>query len=432
MLRSHAPVFAALVFLTAAAASAQTPASWPEFSGTNHSYDLSATRIVVIVPPDYNADEAVSIPNCWRGWGARVDFAGPARLLKAEKPGSVPPTVTVDLLLSEVDVSSYDLVYLPGGAGVGTLLEGSRRDLAKILDTAGSRGKVVAAICHGPLALTASGIVKGKRVTANGTEAVQALQQAGAIYVGDVMVSEGRLLTGQWPHFETFAVSVAEELQFPGGGGPFERTVRQRANRPPLVREIEAARGSFAFTTRAVPQDLVEQALQAAMRTAGRSSRGARTLRWVAMNDRSARIEISKRLRETSAPEFAAMGAVGPRIQEWIGTVLDDAPMLLAVFVAAPESERAASDATKRVDTLYAGGVFANFLLAARSFGLGVTSVSFPETFAAELAIKKFLQVPESASLMYLLAVGYPAIEDPPVPVRPASDILSYARWPAR
>jgi len=78
--------------------------------------------------------------------------------------------VTTSLKLSDVDASTFDAVFLPGGHGTCYDLPESE-ELSKQLSAAWAAGKVVSAVCHGPTGLVnvkdANGvpIVKGRKVT---------------------------------------------------------------------------------------------------------------------------------------------------------------------------------------------------------------------------------------------------------------------------
>ncbi len=128
------------------------------------------------------------------------------------------------LRIDDVDVASYDIVYLAGGWGAAYDLGVSDALGAKISE-AWKAGRVVGGVCHGPLGLlkamdeTGSPLVRGRRVTGVSDKQVQELgiaitpmhperelRAAGARYESatafrDVfanhVVEDGRLITGQ-------------------------------------------------------------------------------------------------------------------------------------------------------------------------------------------------------------------------------------------
>lgn len=124
--------------------------------------------------------------------------------------------------LSEVDVRDYDAVFVPGGLGPMADLAadpGVKRALAQAWDA----GMIVAAVCHGPVALLGvrladgSPLVAGRKLTSfsNREEAgyaqadvpfllEDALRAEGADYAAAApwqskVVVDGRLITGQNP-----------------------------------------------------------------------------------------------------------------------------------------------------------------------------------------------------------------------------------------
>ncbi|AJW99298.1 type 1 glutamine amidotransferase domain-containing protein [Burkholderia gladioli] len=124
--------------------------------------------------------------------------------------------------LSEVDVLDYDAVFFPGG--LGPMVDIAKDpDVKAAVRRAWDGGKVVAAVCHGPVALLGvnledgTPLVKGRRLTSfsNAEEAgyaqadvpfllEDALRVAGAEYSSAApwqakAVVDGRLITGQNP-----------------------------------------------------------------------------------------------------------------------------------------------------------------------------------------------------------------------------------------
>ncbi len=413
---------------------AQPLPSWQEHSGARYDYNLSGIRILVIAADQFNDQETTEMARCWRGWGADVEVAGPGRSLIGETEGPAgnadkapAPTLTVDHLLEDVDPARYDLVYIAGGEGIPQLLAEHRPQLARIVDAAARSGRLVAAICHGPLALTASSIVKGRRMTANGETNVRALKEAGAAYVDQVVVIDGRLITGQWPHLETFAVTVGEKLQYPSGDGPFQRA---NAARPPAVRLLDDLRRTARFEPGPLDMRLIEQAIQASMRTIARSSRGPATVKYLLVTDGAAKTRLWERMVQASSQEFSALGLSEQNLRRAFGPVVESASGILFAFVEAAKIDRPdARDRLLRADTVYAGASIANFVIAARGYGLGIAALDYTPFLAADADIKRVLEVPDAFVLVNIICVGRPAAEAPPIPVRPVSEVLSYERW---
>lgn len=83
--------------------------------------------------------------------------------------------------LMDVDVSEYNAVFFPGGHGTMFDFPPSR-ELAELVSHYLEQGKPVAAVCHGPAALTharfldGSAVVKGRKLTAFSNEEERAVQ----------------------------------------------------------------------------------------------------------------------------------------------------------------------------------------------------------------------------------------------------------------
>lgn len=74
------------------------------------------------------------------------------------------------VIFSEVSVSDFDAVYLPGGHGVCYDMP-ENETLAKMLADAYNAGKVIGSVCHGPASFAnvkingGESLVKGKEVS---------------------------------------------------------------------------------------------------------------------------------------------------------------------------------------------------------------------------------------------------------------------------
>jgi protease I len=105
-----------------------------------------------------------------------------------------------NLLVSQVNLSEYAAVVFIGGQGVETYDLPADSDVVKLARDASNSGKVVAAICIAPRILASAGVVSGKRMTSfNDSETVSSLKQAGAIYTGKALESDGKLVTADGP-----------------------------------------------------------------------------------------------------------------------------------------------------------------------------------------------------------------------------------------
>ncbi|QWG13154.1 type 1 glutamine amidotransferase [Bradyrhizobium sediminis] len=125
--------------------------------------------------------------------GVEVDIAAPQQRLITGKHGH---RVSADLTLSAVRPEDYDLLLLPGGEAPASL-----RNLPEAVAIAQHflrADKPVAAICHGPQLLIATGLMAGR--TATCYRAVRReLEAAGANYLDREVVVDGNLVTSRRP-----------------------------------------------------------------------------------------------------------------------------------------------------------------------------------------------------------------------------------------
>lgn len=124
--------------------------------------------------------------------------------------------------LSSININEYDAVFLPGGHG--TMYDLPVEEVGQCVSKFINAGKVVAAVCHGPAALTTAKnsdgtpIIKGKKVTGFTNEEEKEVQldklmpfllesklsELGAEFISspkwsDNVVVDGNLITGQNP-----------------------------------------------------------------------------------------------------------------------------------------------------------------------------------------------------------------------------------------
>ena len=97
---------------------------------------------------------------------------------------------------SDVDLNDYDAVIIPGGQAPDRMR--IHPDIVQLVKEANSKGKVIAAICHGPQMLIEADIVRGK--TATSWPSVRTdLKNAGANVVDESAVVDGNIVTSRSP-----------------------------------------------------------------------------------------------------------------------------------------------------------------------------------------------------------------------------------------
>ncbi|HDJ66515.1 MAG TPA: type 1 glutamine amidotransferase [Nitrososphaeria archaeon] len=102
----------------------------------------------------------------------------------------------VIMKLDEIDSREFDALIIPGGFSPDRLR--AIPEVLKLVKEFYERGKLIAAICHGPQVLISAGIVKDKRVTCYAA-VKDDLINAGAIYVDEPAVKDGNIITARVP-----------------------------------------------------------------------------------------------------------------------------------------------------------------------------------------------------------------------------------------
>ena len=106
------------------------------------------------------------------------------------------------LKFDDVNVEDYAAVLVLGGRAPEYLRNNGK--VIEIVREFDRLEKWVFAICHGVQVLAAAGLVRGKRVTCYEHVRVEA-EQAGAIFVKEQMVRDGRIITAQtWQSHPSF------------------------------------------------------------------------------------------------------------------------------------------------------------------------------------------------------------------------------------
>ena len=147
-----------------------------------------------------------------------------------------PVTASTGLVLQPTstfeDCPALDVICIPGGSGVGPLME-DEVTLAFIKTQAAS-ARYVTSVCTGALVLGAAGLLKGKRATTHWAYH-ELLKLLGAIAVQDRVVRDGNLLTGGGITAGIdFALTLAAEL-FDEGTAQLVQLQLEYAPAPPFA-----------------------------------------------------------------------------------------------------------------------------------------------------------------------------------------------------
>ncbi len=156
---------------------------------------MSQKRAVMITGPGFQDEEYIYPYYRLLEAGFHLDIAIKDKAIVKGKYG-IPAKPTMDT--KDLKEENYDLVVLPGGHEAPDRV---RQDLnvLKFVKDMSDKGKVVAAICHGPWIMISAKVVKGRKITAY--EGIKDdLINAGADYVEAGVVVDKNFISS--PHYK--------------------------------------------------------------------------------------------------------------------------------------------------------------------------------------------------------------------------------------
>jgi protease I len=152
------------------------------------------TRVAILVEKIYEDLELWYPALRLREAGCDVKIIGP-------KAGETYPSkhgypAKADLAASEVRADDFDVIVIPGGYSPDHMRR--HRAMVDFVAEGVRRGKVVAAICHGPWMLCSAKCLKGRKVT--GFFAIRDdVENAGGVWEDAAVVRDGNLVTSRTP-----------------------------------------------------------------------------------------------------------------------------------------------------------------------------------------------------------------------------------------
>jgi len=121
-------------------------------------------------------------------------------------------SVPVDKTLSEVSVSDYDALVLPGGQINPDKLRAEEQAVSFIRDFYNSK-KTLAAICHAPWLLIEAGVIKDRDVTSFKSIKTDVVN-AGGRWHDETVVTDQALITSRNPgDLDAFVAKIIEEVE---------------------------------------------------------------------------------------------------------------------------------------------------------------------------------------------------------------------------
>lgn len=159
---------------------------------------LSGKTIAVLATDGFEQVELDKPVDALRKAGATVHIVAPeAGDIQGFEHHDKGRKVGVDKTLGDVTADNYDGLVLPGGVINPDALRLEEKAIS-FIGAFAKADKPIAAICHGPWTLIDAGIVKGRKMTSWPSLKVD-LQNAGADWVDETVVIDGKLVTSRNP-----------------------------------------------------------------------------------------------------------------------------------------------------------------------------------------------------------------------------------------
>jgi protease I len=174
---------------------------------------LKNKKILIVIASDNFRDEEYRHPrNIFEKEGADITVGSSGLSISNGVKGI--EKVKPDILLKDVLVSDYDAVVFVGGKGSREYFnDPAAHRIAKEMF---NENKIVSAICIGTVILANAGLLDNKKATVFESE-INTIKNKGAIYTGNPVEQEGRIVTANGPEAaDEFANKIVEALMREG------------------------------------------------------------------------------------------------------------------------------------------------------------------------------------------------------------------------
>jgi len=158
---------------------------------------LGGKKIVLVVPHTQFREEEVFEPQrILEKEGAEIlVVSSKAGMCRGMRDGIIEATVTIE----DVDAKEHDGLIIAGGSSV-PLLFWKNKSLSELVSNMSEAGKVVGAISLSTVVLAKANLLEGKNATVyHLPEAIEELINAGARYVGEKLIVNGKVIMAEGP-----------------------------------------------------------------------------------------------------------------------------------------------------------------------------------------------------------------------------------------
>lgn len=168
-------------------------------------------KVLVFLAEGFEEVEALTVVDYLRRMDIQVHMISISNDRKVKGAHNI--IVEADRLMEEIrDLESYNGIIIPGGLPGATNLRDDERLIEMVKDFH-KQGKLIGAICAGPIVLARANIIEGKNLTAYpGFEK----DLEGASYKVEPVVRDGNIITARGPYYAVyFAIEIVNYLLGP-------------------------------------------------------------------------------------------------------------------------------------------------------------------------------------------------------------------------
>jgi protease I len=159
---------------------------------------LTGKKIAILVENGFEQVEMTEPRKALEAAGATTHLISPqAGHVQGWNHHDLGDQFPVDVPLAEASVDEYDGLLLPGGVVNPDQLR-MNVQAVQLVRLFFENGKPIAAICHGPWTLIEADVVRGQTITSWPSLKTD-LRNAGAMWVDQEVVTDGRLVTSRNP-----------------------------------------------------------------------------------------------------------------------------------------------------------------------------------------------------------------------------------------
>ena len=149
--------------------------------------------VAIMLADGFETVEALAVADILFRAGVRTDLISVTDVRHVTSSHGI--RVVADLMLEDVDLSTYTVLFLPGGLPGTTNLKATPAIQAEVLRRA-DEGEAMAAICAAPSILSELGVLDGRHATAN-PAFVKAIAEGGAIVHENPVVVDEFIITSR-------------------------------------------------------------------------------------------------------------------------------------------------------------------------------------------------------------------------------------------